>query len=285
MSRLQKSDIFPNTDFHINETLLASATERSATHRHDFYEIFIVEEGCVEHAKNGVSERLTADSISFIFPDDRHSFAMREGEAARFVNLAFEESLFREALSSAALTEEELERASLDGTAYLPHSLSRQFISRLFWLRNESLSLPEQARRGMLKSLLADMLTACVSGDFRAKPLPQWLKSACEEMRRPQNFILGLHCFVALSGKTQEHLTRSMKKHCGITPSEFITALRLEQAAEELLKTKKSVFEIMLDCGFQNVSYFNKRFKEKFHTTPTKYRLESYAIIGKSLLR
>ena len=103
-------------------------------------------------------------------------------------------------------------------------------------------------------------------------------------MKKTENLTIGLPRFIELSGKTQEHLGRCMKKYLSLSPSEFINDLRLEQAAKELRSTQKTVFDIMLDCGFQNASYFNKRFKEKFHLTPTKYRFGNLAIIGKSVL-
>ena len=45
-----------------------------------------------------------------------------------------------------------------------------------------------------------------------------------------------------------------------------------EQACEMLRDTTKSVLEISLDCGFENVSYFIRKFKELKGSTPQKYR-------------
>lgn len=57
-----------------------------------------------------------------------------------------------------------------------------------------------------------------------------------------------------------------------MTPTAFLNTIRLEQAAMLLRTTEESVLDIMLECGFNNVSYFNQRFREGFGITPTRYR-------------
>ena len=51
-----------------------------------------------------------------------------------------------------------------------------------------------------------------------------------------------------------------------------MNSIRLEQAAFLLRTTDEGVLNIMLECGFNNVSYFNQRFKEEYGITPTRYR-------------
>lgn len=281
MLTLLKKNIFPAESFHINETIIRSSAAVSDAHRHDFFEVFIIEEGVARHRKNGNTQVLSQDSVTFVFPDDEHSFSNGSREPLRFINLAFTDAIFSRALSSAAL---DGGAEALRETVYLPHGVSKQLITRLFWLRNECDPFEPEARESMICTMLSDILTSFTLGSRDASSVPQWLKSACEEMRREKNFTAGLPRFISLSGKTQEHLTRCMKKYFGTSPSEFINELRLERAAHLLLNCEKSVFDVMLDCGFQNASYFNKRFKEKYHMTPTKYRFGDFAILGKSSL-
>ena len=39
-----------------------------------------------------------------------------------------------------------------------------------------------------------------------------------------------------------------------------------------LITTEYSIMNISTECGFNNISYFNKLFKEKFNLTPKEYR-------------
>jgi AraC-like DNA-binding protein len=53
---------------------------------------------------------------------------------------------------------------------------------------------------------------------------------------------------------------------------QFLIEYRIEQAGRMLKDTTKSVLEISLDCGFENVSYFIRQFKRHKNMTPRQYR-------------
>lgn len=63
------------------------------------------------------------------------------------------------------------------------------------------------------------------------------------------------------------------KKYMGMTSIQYINTQRLELAATYLRKWDLPIMDIALEVGFDNISYFNKLFKAKYHTTPKKYRL------------
>lgn len=58
----------------------------------------------------------------------------------------------------------------------------------------------------------------------------------------------------------------------GVPPIRYVTSLRLERAKELLLTNQYSVSEIAALCGFENVYYFSKMFKEKYQYAPTVYK-------------
>ena len=123
-----------------------------------------------------------------------------------------------------------------------------------------------------LLGVLLDSFTCLQKQKNSREIIPGWLESACHEMQKKENYQEGLKRFVELSGKSQEHLNRVMKKYYKMTPTAFLNTIRLEQAALLLRTTEESVLNIMLECGFNNVSYFNQRFREGFGITPTRYR-------------
>ncbi|WP_028527511.1 helix-turn-helix transcriptional regulator [Ruminococcus gauvreauii] len=57
-----------------------------------------------------------------------------------------------------------------------------------------------------------------------------------------------------------------------ITPVEYINKFRLLQASQLLLTTDKSMVDICYTTGFNNTSYFSKKFKEQYGVTPKAYR-------------
>jgi DNA-binding response OmpR family regulator len=71
-----------------------------------------------------------------------------------------------------------------------------------------------------------------------------------------------------MSGTT---LYRKIVALYGQTPTEFLRAYRLKQAAQMLRNGSGSVTEVAFDVGFTSRAYFTKCFKEKFHTLPSNY--------------
>lgn len=69
-----------------------------------------------------------------------------------------------------------------------------------------------------------------------------------------------------------QYLCRFFKEITGITPIQYLIQRRVEHACEMLKETTKSVLEISLDCGFENVSYFIRQFKKLKRCTPKEYR-------------
>ncbi len=66
---------------------------------------------------------------------------------------------------------------------------------------------------------------------------------------------------------------RCFRQILGTTPIQYVKQLRLEKAGELLQNTAKTAREIALDCGFNDVSYFTKSFREKTGMTPRAYRI------------
>lgn len=77
-----------------------------------------------------------------------------------------------------------------------------------------------------------------------------------------------------LAGLRTESFCRFFKRHVGLTYTQYLNQVRLEHAARELVATDRLILEIGLEAGYQNLSYFNRRFKQRFKVTPQIYRRE-----------
>lgn len=69
-----------------------------------------------------------------------------------------------------------------------------------------------------------------------------------------------------------QYLCRFFKEITGTSPIQYLISCRLNHACTQLTDTAKTVLEISLDCGFDNVSYFIRKFKEEKGCTPKEYR-------------
>ncbi|PZX16811.1 AraC-like DNA-binding protein [Breznakibacter xylanolyticus] len=66
--------------------------------------------------------------------------------------------------------------------------------------------------------------------------------------------------------------TRLIKQRTGKSFVDFVNEIRLGYATRMLIETTKSVGEICFDCGFNNISNFNRIFKKKQGVTPSEFR-------------
>jgi len=69
------------------------------------------------------------------------------------------------------------------------------------------------------------------------------------------------------------------KKIMNITFTDFINQYRIEQACM-LLQQEKSVGEVCFECGFNNVPYFNKVFKNIIKKTPSEFKKTKTMAMG-----
>ncbi len=66
--------------------------------------------------------------------------------------------------------------------------------------------------------------------------------------------------------------SRFIKKRTGKTFIDILNEIRLGHASRMLIDTTDTVFEIAYNCGFNNISNFNRVFKRKKNTTPKSFR-------------
>lgn len=70
-----------------------------------------------------------------------------------------------------------------------------------------------------------------------------------------------------------EYLKKLFKSEIGMTPRQFLTERRLENAANNLALSGcgTSISQIARQCGFQEPLYFSRLFKNKFGVSPKNY--------------
>ena len=67
-------------------------------------------------------------------------------------------------------------------------------------------------------------------------------------------------------------LCRYFKAETGYTISEYLNKIRIDYARRLLMNPDLSVLNICFDCGFNNLSHFNKQFRRHTNLTPTSYK-------------
>ena len=249
---------------------LVDLRTRSEPHRHrDYCEIMVIVDGGGEHlvfGPNGTSQvsALHGGDVVFVRRQDRHQIV----GPVRFYNVAFPATAWR---AFVALAKVDIGTA---GAAFPAHTIvdddrAAQACAQVldafhrnageldlirFWTAVVPLFLGEQDSIGPETGI------------------PDWLAAATAAMHREDNLREGVARLLALAHVSAAHLSRSMRRHYGMTPSEFVADLRLQQASAMLATTSRQITDIAHTCGFGSTSYFSRRFRAAHGVTPRQFR-------------
>lgn len=244
-------------------------------HWHEELQFVIVTNGKIELKILGKSFFISAGSGFFINSGIIHELYSKE-EHSTFICWNTGTSGFDEHLQAKfinPLTEEQT-------LPYLLLHPSNEAHNRMIKIISNSFSNFDEAKPGF-ELIIASNYLRCLyelinSIDFsnsvkvqvydqRVKQLLYYIHSHYESKITLNDLSNSIHL-------SKAETNRLFKKHTGNSPFTYILEYRLERSVELLVKTKSSITEIALETGFSNVSYYIKKFKLKYQTTPFRYR-------------
>jgi len=83
---------------------------------------------------------------------------------------------------------------------------------------------------------------------------------------------LSLGELAAEAAMSQSHFLRVFEQVVGVTPVQYMLRTRLRRAAVELRGSMESVVTIAGDCGFADLSTFNRQFRRVMGVSPSGFR-------------
>ncbi len=83
---------------------------------------------------------------------------------------------------------------------------------------------------------------------------------------------LSLDTLATESRLSRYHFIRTFEALTGLTPHQYVLRTRLREAAMRLAGRPAKILDIALDCGFSDVSNFNRVFRAEFGASPRAYR-------------
>ena len=271
-TRLFRLDSYlgPQDHFHLAHKELQPARP-DFLHRHDYYELFLVAEGATRHWINGRGRAVGRGTICFVRPDDSHAFQAIGPRVCRIWNV-----MFRTATAE-----------------HLARRYGAELGARFFWKSGDepetfalegprlerainSLVELQHARKSRLtieQFLLYVMTRVIDHNHVPPEGAPAWLGRACSAARSPDVFRDGVPAFVRAAGRGHEHVSRVTRRFLGVSPTAYLTRIRMEHAAQLLAAADTPIPEVAEDCGIANISHFYKSFRRIYGTTPRKYRI------------
>ncbi|HSN40447.1 MAG TPA: AraC family transcriptional regulator [Burkholderiales bacterium] len=280
--RLEHADF----DIHTEHDLTSVEKE----HRHEYFQLQLHLAGRTEHQIGARVLSLMPGSLCFVSPYRIHRAGRTPG--SKFFVINFEQRFLRPALDVDPL---DLEDVPLERAPELAPFLFQEYMD--FRLRGADLRLArslcadmalEDMRRGfcsleIIHSQLLRLLTmVCRRHEEKLLQLAAeraQLRSRRDALSRVLRYVrenagarITLTDAAASAHLSPNYLTHLLKKETGKTFVELVTARRMEKARELLSQTTLRVAEIAEAVGFEDVSYFTRRFRQHFRAGPREYR-------------
>ena len=79
------------------------------------------------------------------------------------------------------------------------------------------------------------------------------------------------------AGLSPYHFLRTFERLTGVTPHQYVMRARLREAAMRIVAESGKVLDIALDCGFGDISNFNRAFRTEFCVSPRAYRQRAFS--------
>lgn len=258
---LRHKDILrPGAMIHLARATLTTARPK-ALHSHDYFEVFWVQNGTVRHHVPTGMERLDEGDMILLSPGQTHAI-QGKGNHAMIVSISIHPDVVN-GLNA--------RHPGIWPGGNAPARLHRD-IRQLSALNHAALMLEASP----LNSLAAEAFLLPVLSDLQANPAPQdapdWLARALAAAKTAPVFQEGAAGLVAQTGRAHAHVSRTMRKVTGQSPSEYINQVRMDHAARALTTDNEPVSQIAADCGIPNMAHFHKLFRVHHGMTPLQYR-------------
>jgi AraC-like DNA-binding protein len=104
------------------------------------------------------------------------------------------------------------------------------------------------------------------------KAEPLMVLKAREYITKNRRQSLSLTEVASVSGASVFHFCKVFKKTTGLTFTDYVARVRLEDAKTQLLNPSRRISEVAYDVGFRSLTQFNRVFKRVFGQSPTEFR-------------
>lgn len=104
----------------------------------------------------------------------------------------------------------------------------------------------------------------------------KWMQIVTEYIMDNLGEEIRLSPVAGMVGMTDSTFSRFFRKNAGIGFSDYLTRLRIARACNLLRETEKKIVTVCNECGFNNVSNFNRKFLKIKGLTPSEYRQSTW---------
>ncbi|MDD6193967.1 MAG: AraC family transcriptional regulator [Lachnospiraceae bacterium] len=271
----------PDFLFNIYPCTIPMDFAEVSVHWHDDVEFISVRKGCGIVELDFTPHTVTAGDLILIRPSQLHAIKPLDNNAMEYENIMLNPSFFLSYQLDACTQEYFI--PFIEGLYHLPSIFHREdscysSLMKCITHIDDLCSAKEFAWQIGVKSTLFEFFYLLFSNFPYEQPRHldekkyMALKDIITFVDDNYTHPISVEDAAAKLGYSQSHFMRFFKQQTNMTFVTYLNNYRLAKAAEALSTTSDSILEIAGNCGYDNLSLFNRQFKRKHQMTPSAFR-------------
>lgn len=273
---------FPFSIYHV---LIPDWMKKYPFHWHDEFEMIYILKGKGIFSVNGFKNVCQAGDLIIVPPGSIHSIDQNQNDFVEYFNIIFSLSLLEENPESQCFRNYLSQLSENDCMKELFLRSDSPVCKRLSPLVCDLISHGHAEYPGyemIIKARLFEIIFILYNENLNGKkfsPQNQREKENALRLKKVLSYMkehfaekITIEEVSEIISLSESRFMTFFKNQIGTSFIKYLNDYRLEASAEQLLQTRKTVTQIALDNGFENISYFVRAFKSKYNSTPHEYR-------------
>lgn len=271
------NDFFKRQYKKVPLAISSCSGEDTLPHIHREFEMVYIAKGQAEVKIGADSFTAQAGDIIFANPMEVHSLTYDKGQEYMNCCICFDTSLIFDRTISDELTDGTISVAHIIKSNHFAYDNVRNVFLKLFKAaENDMETLPLEAAAYVslifAEIIKADLISKVIHRDKKSVFYSTVIKYIAQNYSRE---ITSADPAKELF-YTQSHFCRVFNQKFGTSFSVFLNMYRVSRAKEMLETPNIKISRVAEKCGFENISYFSRCFKNIVGISPTEYKKYQY---------
>ncbi len=239
-------------------------------HWHDRIEILKIIEGDMHFSRNDVCVDVKQGEIAIVCPKQLHS-AVAGNNGVKYSVLMFDTNKF---LNGVFSTEKLLKPIFEQKALFAPSTKNREVINsvdELIKLANNNNDEDNLYCVGVLYVLISKLFKYCLVENKESPIFDESFKVVINYIHENYTNKISSSTVSKRFNYDEAYFCRKFKAITGTTLMKYIKKLRLDMAKRLLDESNDSILNLSKVCGFADVTYFSRCFKQEFGLSPSEY--------------
>ncbi|WP_367566202.1 helix-turn-helix domain-containing protein [Lacrimispora sp.] len=240
--------------------------QKFPNHFHEYYVIGFIESGKRHLTCKNKEYIIDAGDLVLFNPFDNHACQQADDKTLDWRSININENIMEETVRQ------------ITGIGYLPKfTTTAAYHSESVLLLRELHQMIMEQRKDFKKEEVFFFLIEQLIKEY-TEPVKESLSEVSEEIQKSCTYIenhygelITLDDLSELSGLNKYTLLRNFTRQRGVTPYQYLEAIRISEA-KKLLENGIDPLEAAMKTGFTDQSHFTKFFKRLIGLTPRQYR-------------